>query len=202
VIGVCALLALAGCSSFRSQLPLPSPVVASVGADLAVAGVLARPTSDTAGGASASPEEAAALADATGRPLVQPALDTTELRILLQPPAALAASRHALERIRQRVGHRYAAVAARDAIGLRHRTTWDVIVVLPTPWIIFFWNWPIPMSSPKTVPHDTSVVRIVDLDRAAILGESFLLRRGKARGKPFTTGQLSGALEEIGWEAP
>ncbi|MGH0036063.1 MAG: hypothetical protein ACQGVK_13630 [Myxococcota bacterium] len=199
---VVALAGLVGCSSFRSQLPLPPPGESALAGDLGVAGVLTRPPEGApdAGVYAASPEEGAALAEAVGRPLARPTLDTPALRLLLQPPAALAASGHALAEVRQQLGHRYAAVAARDAIELRHRTTWDVIIVIPTPWIIFWWNWPIPMSSPKTVPHDTAVVRIVDLDGARIVGESFLLRRGKARGKPFKKSQLSDALEELGWK--
>lgn len=210
----CTLLAVAlgGCSSFRSHLSLPPPSASggsAIGDDLAVAGVLARPLPsadlDRPGAPLAptavSPGEGEALARAVGRPLVRPALDAPELGLLMQPPAALAASAGALSRIRDRIGHRYAAIAARDALGLRHRTTWDVIVVLPTPWIIFFWDWPIAMSNPSIVPHDTASVRIVDLDRAVIVGESFLLRRGKAKGRPLDAGQLEEALEEIGWKA-
>ena len=55
------------------------------------------------------------------------------------------------------------------------------------------------MTSPSTVPHDARMVRIVDLERAELVSESFLMARGSADEKPFTRRQLSSALGEIEW---
>jgi len=201
-------LALAGsaCSNFRSALPLaPRPAAggserAAVARDLTAAGVLFE-REPGQGPAEAPAGEAVALAEALGVEASEPPLDVASLLLLLEPPASLAARSAELQSLRSRLGHRYAAVASRGVTRLGHSSTWDVILVIPTPWIFLWFNWPIPIQSPSTHPHDADVARIVDLDRAEIVAESFVVRRGAAKQKPYDRGQLEDAFEALGWES-
>ncbi len=198
-LAACLLVVpLAGCISFRDSNPIPHSLGPSIASDIVAAGVLVEPPPGR-GAPEASSDEVQHLADALGRTAASPALDVATLEMLLQPPDLLAANAARLRDLRGRLGHRFAAVAWRRTSPLRHSTTWNATIIVPLPIIWVFFNWPIPMTSPSTVPHDARMVRIVDLERAELVSESFLMARGSADEKPFTRRQLSSALGEIEW---
>ncbi len=196
--GVVAIVALGGCASFRDSNPIPQHLGPSIAGDIVAAGVLIEPPPGQ-GAPQAAVEEAGHLADALGRASALPALDVASLELLLQPPDLLSANATKLRDLRFRLGHRFAAVAWRRTSQLRHSTTWNATIVVPLPFLWVFFNWPIPVTSPSSVAHDARMVRIVDLERAELVSESFLVTRGSADEKPFTRRELRSALDEIEW---
>ncbi len=200
LIVVLAVL-FAGCTSYRTATPIPAGLAGTVGPDIGAAGVLVESGPD-GGRPRASTEEGAALAEALGGPVMSPPLDAATLELLLQQPDGLAASAPALRELRDRLGHRFAAVGWRRVVPLSHSSFWNVIIVIPIPYIWVWLNFPVQMSGDSGVPHDERIMRIVDLDRAEIVSESYLLARGKASEKPYSRRQLSAALKKMGWGAP
>jgi len=191
---------LAACTSFRTATPIPPSLAKTLGSDIAAAGVLVE---SGAGGAapSASADEGAALAEALGRPVMSSPLDASSLELLLQQPDGLAASASGLRELRARLGHRFAAVGWRRVVPVSHSSFWNVVVVIPIPYIWVWFNYPVRMAGESGVPHDEQIMRIVDLERAEIVSETYLLARGKASEKPYSRRQLSAALKKMGWGA-
>jgi len=192
---------LAACTSFRAATPIPPSLAEIIRSDIAAAGVLVE--SDLAASApEASTGEGVALATALNQPAVSPPLDASTLALLLQQPDELAASAAALRDVRARLGHRFAAVGWRRVVPLSHSSDWNVVVVIPIPYVWVWFSYPVRMSGEDGVPHDERIMRIVDLDRAEIVSESYLLERGKANRDPYSRRQLSAALAKLGWETP
>ena len=68
---------------------------------------------------------------------------------------------------------------------------------VPTPWVIVWWNFPVPVSRRNAVPHATRILRVVDLGTATVVGESYELLRDRPDGGEFSDGEVRGGLSAM-----
>ncbi|TMB48187.1 MAG: hypothetical protein E6J56_25560 [Deltaproteobacteria bacterium] len=196
---IAAVLALmnvaAGCSHYHGAYELDSGLRQQVRGDLAVAGVLDRRSGEESTVPCA--RGTAALARRAGAPDVSGRLDASEVALLLSGPAQLSLNAPQLAALRDRLGHRYVVVGEEGREPVTHVLFWDVFVVVPTPWVIVWWNFPVPVSRRNAVPHATRILRVVDLGTATVVGESYELLRDRPDGGEFSDGEVRGGLSAM-----
>jgi hypothetical protein len=112
-------------------------------------------------------------------------------------PAELAARHAELQLLRDRLGHRYVLAGEQGADPVLHQTMWDMVFAVPLGYVIITFTVPVPISRETGVRHGTHIVRVIDLDEATIVAESFELLRGTEHAD-FSDEQVREALHSIG----
>lgn len=185
-----------GCSHYSSNIPLKENMNTQMHMDIANAGIL-----DHRGVNGSLPVISASasrlLVEATKFPDVSGRLNAEELSLLLSQPVELAIATQQLRNLGQRLGYRYVVVGEQGAYPVTERSTWDVIVVVPTPVVVVAGSIPINTSQKQGVMHATRVLRVIDLEHAQIISESYELLRDHNDEGEFTSGEIAKGLSSM-----
>jgi hypothetical protein len=188
-----------GCTHYSSKLPLGEDLNAQVQNKIAVAGILDRRSVNGARPA-LSVSATKLLVEEAKIPDVSGQLNNEELSLLLAQPLELAVTTRLLKSLGQRIGQRYVVVGEQGAYPITELTVWDSLIVIPAGYVVVWFTVPIPISQQHGIMHATRVLRVIDLDQARIVGESFALLRDKHDAGEFTRGEISDGLSNINLE--
>lgn len=187
--------AAAGCGHYRGVYPLAAGLQQQARGDIAVGGLL-----DRRGGANGTnaAQQSLALAQQAGAVDASGRLGGAEIALLLSGPAELLLNAPKLAALHERLGHRYVLVGEAGREPVAHVLFWDLFIVVPTPYIVLWFNIPVEVSREDAVAHATRVLRIVDLATATVVGESFALLRDAPEEGEFSESEMGAGLTEMG----
>lgn len=173
--GVFACVLLFGCSHYQNALPLKTDPQSTIKGAIAVAGVLDCQVKDKKPFPCKDATER--LVKDSGFPDHSAKITSDDLALLLADPLTLSVYRQQLSDIRQRLGFRYALAGKQGAHAVSSYTIWQVIVVVPIPPVVVWFTIPVPVSEKHGFLGSERILRVVDLDQAKVVSESFTLLR-------------------------
>lgn len=130
-------------------------------------------------------------------PDVSGQLKADEIMLLLSSPVELAVAKPQLHNLRQRLGYRFVIVGEQGGDSVMERAYWDVGLVIPAAVVIIYVSIPVEISRELGVMHATRVLRVIDLEQAQIVGESYTLLRDHRDEGEFTGGEIADGLASI-----
>ncbi len=163
--------AAAGCSHGRAYLALDREQREAVAADLGVAGVLDCRTEK----AVVAREATALLVNASGARDLSAVFGPDALAALTASPSGLLVQADALAKIRAAVGCRYVLVGRQGSALADRRVFWCPYVPLPFPYVSVGSQKSLQVSEQSEVAHASQILRVIDLQEAAVIAESHMV---------------------------
>jgi hypothetical protein len=130
-------------------------------------------------------------------PDVTTKLNTEDLTLLLSQPVELNLAAAKLNDLRQRVGYKYVLVGEEGGYPTTRIIYWDFVIVIPAGPVIITLAIPAPISQKHGIFDATRILRVIDLENATIVGESFDLLRAEEDDDEFSGGQISDGISNM-----
>lgn len=193
LLAICLGMVIGGCSHYHGALPLPEAARDDLRGGLAVVGVLDRrlPESSTA---AVSLSATRLLVTAAKASDLSDRVNADEVAFLLSSPAKLLVESTRLQELRRRLGHRYAVVGEQGSTVVTYLLMWDAVWVIPLPFVAVVFTTPFQMSNDPAAQRATRVLRVVDLETASIVGESYEVLRDSSGDGEFTGREFASGL--------
>jgi hypothetical protein len=188
--------AAAGCSHSRSYLALDAAARTAVRADLGVAGVLDRRAEQPAVAAEAT----ALLVKTAEAKDLSASFGAGALALLMAPPSELRIQAEMLKKIRALVGRRYVLVGQLGSAATDRGFYWSPYVVLPFPFVSIGTRKSVAPAEDYDVPHAVQVLRLIDLEDAALRAEFHLVLCEAPEKDAAWRGDLRDALRAMALE--
>lgn len=197
VISVFIGMGLAGCTHhYASSLALKENRYEQTKKDTAVAGVLDR--RGVSGAQSMiSKSVTKVLVEKAEVPDVSGRLTAEEIALLLSQPVELALARPQLHDLKQRLGYRFVIVGEQGGDSVTESSYWDVGMVIPAAVVVIYFSIPVEISREQGVMNATRVLRVIDLEQAQIVSESYALLRDHKDEGEFTGGEIVDGLASM-----
>ena len=120
-----------------------------------------------------------------------------DLTLLLSQPVELNLAAAKLNDLRQRVGYKYVLVGEEGGYPTTRIIYWDFVIVIPAGPVIITLAIPAPISQKHGIFDATRILRVIDLENATIVGESFDLLRAEEDDDEFSGGQISDGISNM-----
>jgi hypothetical protein len=186
-----------GCSHYKGALAIDKNLKTQVKKDLAVGGILTRQTASNTKSA-ISPEASKLLMNEIISKNVTVQLSSEELELLLSGPTELSMSEQTLRNLKDRIGHRFVIVGEQGGYPISRILYWDIGYCIFLGAAIICSAIPVKMSEVHDYFRNAKrIIRVIDLDQARIIGESYEVLRDEEDGNIFTSGQISDALDYL-----
>jgi hypothetical protein len=185
-----------GCSHYKGAIPIDEKCRAQVKNDLVVGGILTRQAA-TKNTPSTSEEANKLLMKGVNCTTSPAQISSEDLALLLSGPSELSINAQYLRKMKQRLGHRFVMVGEQGGYPISKYLNWGIGWFIPAGPVIIFGSFPVTLSKEHDIQHAKRIIRVVDLDQARIIGESYEVLRDEDDGENFTSGQVSNAISSL-----
>lgn len=186
---------LYGCSHYKNAVPLTGDTQSAIKENIGVAGVLNCQVKDRQPFLCKDSTER--LAKDSGFPNYSEKMTPDDLALLLADPLTLSVYGQQLGAIRQRLGSRYILAGKHGAHAVSSYTIWHVIVVIPIPPVVAWFTIPVPISAKHGLLSSEQVLRIVDLEQAKVVSESYSLLRDYEADGILSSSEITDGLSRM-----